>query len=141
MIKRARVKTIPIKPSRSYLRGLEQGYVGSFAWTKAPPFVANPRGVLIHRVRHVSTILYGKKEHHHHAEYLCGNGCNFDLDSVDDVLVADPPSDRLLCDACEARAVRKKLPTGDALAGRHVHRGILIPQQVCCQPKCSKPRP
>ena len=36
------------------------------------------------------------------------------------------------CDR-EAHAERKKLPSGDALAGRHVHRGVLVPKQVCCQ--------
>lgn len=131
---RTRGKTIPIKPSRSYLRFAVSGSVcdALHAWTRSPAFVANPRGILVHRVRHVSTYLRDGQESHHHVDYLCGNGCNIDLDAVADALVADPPRGRLLCDFCETKARRLELPTGDKLAGRHVHRGVLVARKVCC---------
>lgn len=125
-------REIPLKPSRSSRRAVAQGYTHYMTWTRSLPFAVNPRGVLIHRVRHVDTILYGDKEHHHHINYLCGNGCNVDLDAIDDALVSDPPTDRLLCEFCENKAARAELPSGDVLAGRHVHRGVLVPKQTCC---------
>lgn len=121
-------KTIPLKPSKSCRKA--DDFV---AWTRAPAFAVNPRGVLAHRVRHVTTILYGMAEHHHHVNYLCGNGCNVGLEAIDDALVSDPPTDRLLCEFCESKAARLELPSGDALAGRHVHRGVLVPKQTCCE--------
>lgn len=125
---RTKTKTVPIKVKRSRAHG----NYDMIAWTRSPPFAVNPRGVLTHRVRHVVTILYCMKERHHHIDHLCGNGCNVDLDAIDDALVADPPKDRLLCQRCEEVARRHELPSGDQLAGRHVHRGVLVPQQTCC---------
>lgn len=126
-------KKIKIKPSKSSIRNSAAGMVGVRAWTKSPPFVVNPRGKLIHRVRHVSTYIFDGKESHVHVTYLCGNGCNLELRSVNDALVSDPPDDMLLCSFCEDRAARAELPTGDELAGRHVHRGILVARQTCCK--------
>lgn len=103
------------------------------AWLAAPPFAVNPRGILTHMVAHVSTYFRDGERTHHHADYLCGNGTNFRVGCEGDVLTDSPPDDRLLCAACECRASRKKLPTGDELAGRHVHRGVLVAQQICCE--------
>lgn len=133
-VSKLRTREIPIKPSRTYLHREERTDFGQLAWTRSPPFVVNPRGVLIHRVQHVTTYLREFVESHIHASYLCGNGCNFDPEDVADVLVFDPPTDRLLCEFCEAKAKRKQLPSGDELAGRHVHRGVLVPMQTCCKP-------
>lgn len=128
-----RVRKIPLKPSKSYQKWVARGRTDftAVAWARAPAFAANVRGVLTHRVRHVETLVIGGRESHHHVHYLCGNGCNVALTDAADVLVADPPADRLLCDQCERRAAKCGLPTGDELAGRHVHRGVLVPRQVC----------
>ncbi len=123
-----RARKIAIKPCR-YWRHSDD----VFSWRKSPAFAVNVRGILIHRVKHVVTILWHGKESHYHVGYLCGNGCNVDLDNIEETLVADPPRNRLLCENCELRAKREKLPSGDKLAKRHVHRGILVPQQTCCQ--------
>lgn len=130
--KRCTSKKIPLKPSRSFMKFSRRESFDWVFWEKAPPFAVNKRGVLTHRVRHVDTILSGGREKHAHVEYLCGNGCNFNIFDSDEFLVADPPESRLLCVRCEEVAVRNKLPSGDEIAGRHVHRGILVPQQVCC---------
>lgn len=106
--------------------------VDHFDWEHSPPFFLNPRGILVHRVRHVGTMFRDGKESHHHVRYLCGNGCCFELGAVDDAFFDDPPSDRLVCAFCEAKAARMGEPTADALAGRHVHRGILKAHRVCC---------
>jgi hypothetical protein len=127
---RVKTKEIPLKLSKWSERGDDRhDYIG---WTRALPFAVNPRGVLVHRVRHVTTHLRNGVESHNSMHYLCGNGCCFELDSEDDVLVSDPPADRLLCQRCEDVAQRNSLPSGDQLAGRHVHRGVLVPKQTCC---------
>lgn len=131
-----RAKTIPLKTCRTIRN--DHPTITMTAWVQSPPFAVNPRGILVHRVRHVTMICwadtgYRGKSTHHHATYLCGNGTNFNGSQIDDILVSDPPDERLLCTFCEARAKQMKLPTGDTLAGRHVHRGRLIPEQTCCQ--------
>jgi len=141
------VKTIPIEPSRSYRkwaaneaeinRLLEFGW-GEYAWLKSPPFSVNPRGILVHRVRHVTTHIRHNAESHHAVDHLCGNTCLISHargNTVEEVLVSDPPKDRLLCAACEAVASRRELPNADRLAGRHVHRGRLKAYQTCCKGK------
>lgn len=120
---------IALKPSRT---AAKHGAPSVRPWSESPPFVVNRRGVLTHRVKHVTNYLRGVVVSHCHADYLCGNGCNFDPNDTLAVLVPDPPADRLLCDFCEAKARRNKLPSGDDLAGRHVHRGVCVPQRVCC---------
>ena len=127
------VKQIRIRPSRTFKKfAAREQSMDMRAWTKAPPFVVNPRGVLVHRVRHVTTYLRGGKESHHAIQYLCGNCCTAELETISEVLVSDPPRDRLLCSFCEVRAGLFSLPTGDELAGRHVHRGVMVPRRVCC---------
>jgi hypothetical protein len=106
-------------------------------WIKAPPFIVNPRGQLIHRVRDAATVLWQGVPHHIGFSYLCGNQTNCGLDEIAEVFVADPPRDRLICARCELMAKAANLPSASELAGRHVHRGILVPQRVCCQRKAS----
>lgn len=103
------------------------------SWTKALPFFVNKRGKMTHRVRHVDTHNYRGEFSHHSVHYLCGNvSCFGGRKNADSYLTADPPADRLLCQGCEVVAARKQLPTADELAGRHVHRGVLVPKQTCC---------
>ncbi len=123
-------REIPIKLAKRY-RNIGARF-DTIGWTRAHAFAVNPRGVLIHRVRHVTTHLFDGAESHHSMHYLCGNGTCFEIGSEDDVLVPDPPADRLLCERCEEIARRQKMPSGDELAGRHVHRGVLVPKQTCC---------
>lgn len=130
-------KNIAIRPSKSYLKELwgqswHNPASRMFAWTQSPPFVVNHRGILTHRVRHVTTHFWNGKQSHYSVNYLCGNQCCVDLDLIAESLVSDPPSDRFLCESCERRAVREKKPSGDELAGRHVHRGVLVARQTCC---------
>lgn len=101
-------------------------------WRRAPPFAVNPRGRLIHRVRSVSTVVLEGRISHVHVYQLCNNGFNIKFQGVKDALANDPPKDRLLCVHCEAMAQRFRMPSADSLAGRHVHRGVLVPTQVCC---------
>lgn len=126
---KAKVKIIKLEPSKHHEKWWARGSSEQTAWTSAPPFCVNPRGKLAHRVRHVTDYYHGKRLSHHHVDYLCGNGCNVKAGKTNDVLTSDP--DRLLCTNCEKRAVLLKLPTGDELAGRHVHQGVLVPQQIC----------
>ena len=101
-------------------------------WRESFPFAVNPRGLLTHRVRGVATHLRGGKKSHHSVTYLCGNCSFFSLEQEPDVLVEKPPKDRLLCSTCEFVAQKKKLPSGDKLAGRHVHVGVVRVHQACC---------
>lgn len=117
---------IKLKPRRRTVKG-------SKPWRESYPFAVNPRGILTHRVRHVTTHFRGGEKSHHSLTYLCGNCCCFSLGDETEVLVSKPPKDRMLCAFCEAAAQRRKLPSGDKLAGRHVHIGVLKAVQVCCR--------
>ncbi len=125
---RIKAKMIALEPSKLALKVMDL-----IAWTKAPAFVVNPRGILIHRVRHVSTFVRNGCESHHHVDYLCGNGCNIDI-SHESVFYDDPPQDKLLCSVCDIRAEIKS----DVLVGRHVHIGVLVAQQICCRTPLAK---
>ena len=105
----------------------------SIEWTHAYPFAVNPRGILVHRVRDVTTHLCGKEKKHHSVHYLCGNLTCFAVGSEREVIVENPPKDRLLCSVCEFRAKQQRLPGADKLAGRHVHIGVLRAHQLCCR--------
>jgi len=101
----------------------------SAIWTKCAPFVENSRGRLIHRPREVTTYNLHRTPHiavHH----WCGaahTGWRIFT------FLQEPPQNKLLCERCELMAVAAGLPDADLLAGRHVHRGKLLPIQTCCQ--------
>ncbi len=97
-------------------------------WIKSVPFVLNPRGHLIHRVRYVSTRIRGqsKKDTPH---YWCGNATF----SGPVEFLEQPPDGRLLCAVCESKAVQAGEMTAEQLAGRHVHIGVMRPRRLCCQ--------
>lgn len=93
-------------------------------WKKALPFVVNPRGLMIHRVKGVRTHL--TDDNRISTDYWCGNlgqRCEF---------YSDPPKERLLCERCEMLATNAGEPPSDELAGRHVHRGKLRAERTCC---------
>ncbi len=97
-------------------------------WKLCLPFVVNPRGILIHRVKRARTHWSGSKEPDHHSfDYWCGNGCSHRGE-----LFAVPPEDKLLCVRCEAVAVAAGEKPADELAGRHVHIGELRAKRLCC---------
>ena len=98
-------------------------------WLKALPFFANPRGVLVHRVKHAQTILHGGIRSHDHVNYWCGNGCNaHGLRGWTD----RPDRTQVLCEKCEQAAVDAGMPASDELAGRHVHVGRAKAVRTCC---------
>lgn len=101
------------------------------AWLTAEPFFVNPRAQLTHRVAAVNTMYQDGEISHYCVRYLCGNGAHFE-DPVA-CLVAVPPEDRLVCTMCEFKAEQAGLKSSDELAGKHVHKGKLVPVQTCCQ--------
>lgn len=134
-VPRFRCRTVPLKAARHHPDFVDD-------WLdlgRAPAFSVNPRGQLVHRTRFVSAHLETSRHGpfkiitHYHITHLCGNGFNIHPDLLLDVLTDDPPADRMLCSYCHGRSEGMRLPSSDALAKRHVHRGILVPVQVCCQ--------
>ena len=100
------------------------------AWKEASPFIENSRAVLIHRPRYVTTHKIGEKwKAHISVECWCGN--TFTGTKKFTFLDA-PPEGKLLCARCEEMATKRNMPTAYELAGRHVHLGRLVPQQLCC---------
>lgn len=98
-------------------------------WKFAPPFNVNPRGILIHRVRSVVTILIDGLRSHDAVHYWCANGTNGEGVSLSEL----PPKDRLLCSHCEALAVAAGEPAASKLAKRHVCVGVLRAVRLCCR--------
>ena len=101
-------------------------------WKECAPFFVNPRGILTHRAKSVTTHTYRGEKSHHSVDYWCGSGCCFELGFESECLVECPPDDRLLCHHCEARATAKMQPKADKLIGRHIHTGKLTAYQTCC---------
>lgn len=96
-------------------------------WLKAAPFsLSTHGGVLLHRVRFVSTYLWDGRFSHCVTTHWCGsithNGAFFH----------DPPKDRLLCATCEEKATANEMPSAETLVGRHVCIGRLRPERLCC---------
>lgn len=99
------------------------------------PFYMNPRGVLIHRVEGVSQYTWRSGHKHIGVQYLCGNQTTTSGDGRE-FFVAKPPANRLVCQACELAAVRKRKPSADQLVGHHVHVGRIRVERVCCCDQC-----
>jgi hypothetical protein len=99
-------------------------------WKHCMPFNANPRGILVHRIRN-GVAFYDRNGEYSHAavNYWCGNTTNGDGVSP----VELPPEGRLLCVNCERRAVEAGEPTAAKLAGRHVCVGELRAFRLCCK--------
>lgn len=102
-------------------------------WRDSAPFVNNTRGILIHRPRRVSVYRNKIKQYTYIAvHYYCGNGVTGTADNL--TFLCDPPTDSLLCEACENNAVIAGMPPASHIAGRHVHVGRLKAIQTCCRP-------
>ena len=116
---------IPLRSAKPYPRPYKHGVM---PWASCAPFLENSRGVLIHRPMTVRTItLLG--ETHLAIKYWCGNGVAGKRSLT---FLSDPPAGKLLCEACERRAVDAGLPSAHELAGRHVHLGKIKAVQTCC---------
>ena len=97
-------------------------------WASCLPFVENSRGILIHRPRSAATYTMHKKPHIV-ISFWCGmhvsGGKNF-------TFLPKPPECRIVCQRCEELAVAAGLPSADALAGKHVHKGGVKAYRSCC---------
>jgi len=98
-------------------------------WKACLPFVDNPRASLIHRPRSGSTYNIHKKPH-----ITVSFWCGYTVTASDSHLsfVSAPPDGSILCEKCEANAVKNGLPTADELAGKHVHKGRTVAVVTCC---------
>ncbi len=101
-------------------------------WASCLPFVENTRGVLIHRPK--SAVTYNlHREPHLAVIYYCGNGTSGRKHIT---FLPVPPEGALLCERCEQAALEAGLPSADALAGRHVHKGKIKAVVTCgCEVK------
>jgi hypothetical protein len=95
-------------------------------WKKSLPFLRNPRGYLIHRVRSAMTHLYDENPPWDTVAYWCGNIGRGEF-------VDEPPDGMLLCAVCERQAVAHGQPTAEELVGRHVCTGRLRAVRICCR--------
>jgi hypothetical protein len=109
--------------------GERDGRFKQLNYKKAAPFFANPRGVLIHRVRALYRLAFNGREWWI-VDYWCENGGR--SDDVDSDLLFDP-GDKLICTRCEANAVAKGQKSSSELAGRHVCTGVCRPVNTCPQ--------
>lgn len=105
-------------------------------WKSCLPFVENTRGVLIHRPRYIHLYQFSKKwEAHLAVHYYCGNAS---AGTKNFTFLSEPPSGKLLCSVCDARAVLAGMPSADEICGRHIHKGRVVAQQTCCPPSGSE---
>lgn len=96
-------------------------------------FVDNPRGVLIHRVKHVCDHYHHDEYHHSSVDFFCGNSTCFHKDSS--ILVDEFGDHRILCLRCEVSAVLEDCADAEDLLDRHVHVGGIRAVRFCCKPE------
>ena len=98
-------------------------------WKACLPFVDNSRATLIHRPRSGSTYNIHKKPH-----IAVSFWCGYTVTASDGHLafLDSPPDGKILCEKCEAAAVKNGLPSADELAGKHVHKGRTVAVVTCC---------
>lgn len=99
-------------------------------WKAALPFVDNERATLVHRIRYGSTYHIHKRPHIA-VQFWCG----MSVTASDGHLhfLATPPDGKILCERCEAAAIKAGLQTSDEIAGRHVHKGRTAAVVTCCE--------
>ena len=105
-------------------------HIGDVAsvFKESMPFVMNDCAILIHRPRSVS--LYNLHKYPHLGiKQWCGNS---HTGMAKFTFLESVPDGRLLCAACEARAVMAGLPTADEICGRHIHKGRMVAKIDCC---------
>jgi len=99
------------------------------ACSSAEPFLMNSRAILIHRPKNVAIFDNANRPSHVAITNLCGATFTGDRKFT---FLAEPPEGRIVCAACEGRAVMMGLPTSSEIAGRHVCIGKLKAVKVCC---------
>jgi len=100
-----------------------------FPWSSCAPFVENSRGSLIHRPRSGAT--YNIHKHQHiSVSFWCGMAVATHTNNL--TFLPSPPDGKILCEKCEANAVKNGLPSADDLAGKHVHKGRTVAVVTCC---------
>lgn len=103
-------------------------------WKASVPFFFNPRGFLVHRVKHAETIDTSWGGITHVAHYWCGNHGS---GTSPERWIEIPGTSAIVCARCEANAVASGNPTSEDLVGRHVHIGSL--KIKChCHPELSR---
>lgn len=100
-------------------------------WISCLPFVENSRGVLIHRPRSGQTYNIHKTGPHIGIAFWCGMHIASGGKNI--TFLEAPPEGKILCERCEANAVKNGMPTADELAGRHVHKGGVVAVVTCCE--------
>lgn len=98
-------------------------------WTRTRSFVANSRGVLIHRPRYVATHKLGVDRPHLAVEYMCGQ---MSTGMKKFTFLDEPPEDGIVCERCETKAIEAGRLSSDSIAGRHVHIGGVKAVRTCC---------
>ena len=98
-------------------------------WKKAPPFVENKRGVLIHRPRTVGLHKLRGHEPHYAIHYWCGNQST----GSNNFTFMDKVVGRVVCARCESEAIENGLPSSSELSGHHVCIGGVKAFSFCCQ--------
>ena len=98
-------------------------------WKACLPFVDNSRASLIHRPRSGSTYSIHKNPHIA-VQFWCGMAVTASDGHLS--FLDSPPDGKILCEKCEANAVKNGLPSADELAGKHVHKGRTVAVVTCC---------
>lgn len=98
-------------------------------WASCLPFVENSRGTLIHRPRHGATYNLHDKPHIG-VTFWCGMAVSSSKKIL--TFLGAPPDNKILCERCEAAAIKAGMPSADTLAGRHVHKGRTVAVVTCC---------
>lgn len=99
-------------------------------WRSGLPFFNNHRGVLIHRVKEAGSHFCDGAYSHSHVRYWCNNGTGVENGE----LLADPPTDSVLCIHCERMATAAGEKSAEDLTGHHVHIGRARVERLCCLP-------
>lgn len=83
---------------------------------------------LVHRVRLMDQHVNGNgKPRHRSCDMWCGSSGFPDRNEMTD----RPSKSRLLCEACERKAVEAGEPTTQQIVGYHIHTGRMVTRQTC----------
>ena len=93
------------------------------------PFLLNERALLIHRPRKASIYRLNTSEH-----MAVQNWCGNTFSSRNKLsFIERPPAGRLVCEACEKRAIMAGEKPSSEIVGEHVCVGKLKVENVCCK--------
>lgn len=116
--------------SKKHRANLRRQHAGIRAWSAVVAFFANPRGVLVHRVKCAGTFVDAEGNSRHHAVYFfCGGSCcTHSVEGFTD----EPEPEAIVCERCELLAASSGRFCADYLVGRHVHVGNARAFRTCC---------